>query len=558
MTRRRLPLLFLGLAFLLLGREGRACHQPAPPATPQDRPTPTTVTGDFQVWLAVNHNGLSSLFQPLKIDALTDYGAKKPPPEPVRELLPVVAYTGCFDDQVLEAAIRRLRANPQAPEQLAALLTDPALHSAEKAQAAYALGELGSAKAASALRKFLERERDPVARAFTARALALIRDPDGVLDAAGFVQNRSEPEGARCLVVLSLAGCGLQGARQALLSLSAKAAKEDSQLVRKCALTALGPSASPEEVKLLEQAADDRDPSVRVGAILGLSLAGGREEFLRKRLQEDRDSSCRSACALGMGVHPEPASGTALLGLLEKEADPYTAASVALALGRFGKPSVNPLGEATAHHRHCLAKYCAALGLGLTGAPEAEPFLVRMLGEHKVFGAASAGAAGLQLLGRISKPEPLIEALGNRQHAAIRQYAALALGRLRPAGAQDALLALLEDKSAEVRRTAAVALALWGDPAAAPRLEALLQDRDPSVRVCAALALDVLFQDRMERPLALAAIFKKDGEVGLRRGVDSWENSLALNRSFPSDYRVALSLWDVPNIPLPPGRPPFR
>lgn len=553
-----LPVLLLGLALLPLGREGRACHQPAPPATPSDRPTPTTTPGDFQVWMAVNRNGLSSLFRPLDLDTLTEYGAKKAPPEPVRELLPVVAYTGCFDDQVLEAAMRRLRANAQASEQLSALLADPSLHAAEKAQVAYALGELGAPRAATALRKLLAGEQDPVARAFAARALALVRDPDGILDAVVFVQNRSEPEAARCLVALSLAGCGLAPVRQALLSISGKPSKDESQVVRKCALTALGPGASAEELKLLEAAAEDRDPGVRVGALLGLALAGGRDAFLRQRMLEEKDASCRAACALGLGVRREPDSGKALLEQLAREADPYAAGSVALALGRFGKPSVHPLGEAAAHHRHCLAKYCAALGLGLTGVPEAEPFLVRMLGEQKVFGAASAGAAGLQLLGRISKPEPLLEALGNRQHAAIRQYAALALGRLKPAGGQAALLALLEDKSAEVRRTAAVALALWGDRAVAPRLEALLQDRDGSVRVCGALALDVLLQDDLDRPLALARVFKKEGDVGLKRAVDAWENSLALNRSFPPDYRIALSLWDIPQVPPrmvpPPGR----
>ncbi|GEM_PF-3063366 len=552
MRFRLLPAL-LASALILFGEGAQACHQPPPPMT-GDRSGPTLTPGDFQARWGVDRQGLEDLFRPVPKQELAEYEGGKAPPEPVEELLPLVAYSGHFDDQVLEAAMRHFRANAKAPESLAAILSDPKAPLPQKVQAAYVLGELGATKGVAALRKTLETEQDPTLKAFAARGLALIREPEGVKDAVGYAMERREGEAGRCLVILSLGGCPVPVAREALASLAVKPPKEESQLVRRCALAALGNGASAEDLILLESALADRDAQVRTGAVLGLGIAGGKGELLRRRLQgEEKDATCRAVCAMALGIRPEPASRTVLLQVLEKESDATVAGCAASALSRYGKDVVKPLGEATARHRHCLVKYHAALSLGRVGLPEAEPYLVELLSNQHVFGSAASGAAGLQLLGKISKPAPLLEALANPKHATVRQYAALAVGTLRVPGALSALQACLDDKALEVRRSAAVALAVYADKTTLPRLETLTQkDKDVTVRVCGALAQDILLQDDPRRMLALARLFKTETQFGSPRSPNAWEMSHALNRNLPPEYRLALALWDMPQVP--PGR----
>ena len=159
--------------------------------------------------------------------------------------------------------------------------------------------------------------------------------------------------------------------------------------------------------------------------------------------------------------------------------------------------------------------------------------------DSKQFDHITSSAAGLAILGCPEASKPILQALENRNHPIVREYAVVALAHLRQPGTLAKLLACMEDKAFEVRHAAALALAVYGDPKACPVLEKALADKHETVRTCAALAFDLLTDDE-SRPLTLGDQFKADPRNQTSRRVGALEVNRLLNRHFPANYNLPI------------------
>ncbi|MDP3277143.1 MAG: HEAT repeat domain-containing protein [Deltaproteobacteria bacterium] len=80
-----------------------------------------------------------------------------------------------------------------------------------------------------------------------------------------------------------------------------------------------------------------------------------------------------------------------------------------------------------------------------------------------------------------SAASPILGMLRDARDARTRWQAALMVGRMRPAGAREALIAALRDRDGTVRASAAEGLRSLGDSSAVPALRAALRDSDGTV-----------------------------------------------------------------------------
>jgi hypothetical protein len=100
--------------------------------------------------------------------------------------------------------------------------------------------------------------------------------------------------------------------------------------------------------------------------------------------------------------------------------------------------------------------------------------MLLLIGGSTIAGPSSLPAA---------EPDSAIEELSHSTDFRVRVNAALWLGRMRPAGAREALERALDDGHPTVRAAAAEALGLLGDPLAMTSLQRrLVVERSPSVR----------------------------------------------------------------------------
>jgi CubicO group peptidase (beta-lactamase class C family) len=133
--------------------------------------------------------------------------------------------------------------------------------------------------------------------------------------------------------------------------------------------------------------------------------------------------------------------------------------------------------------------------------------LVASLGHEDVY-LRGAAATALSRIGEAAVPA-LIQALGDGRPP-VRHSAAIALGRLGPAGrkAVPALTRALADSQETIRHAAAVALGGLGSAAleASPALTDLLSDREESVRRAATVALSQVDPGGRFRPRSLQAL----------------------------------------------------
>ena len=164
-----------------------------------------------------------------------------------------------------------------------------------------------------------------------------------------------------------------------------------------------------------------------------------------------------------------------LIHLLKHGPD-WWAKKAASALGKIGKPAVDPLVSAL-RYRNLQTEYGfgdrAMNALAEIGKPAAVPLIdvLRDLGPHDVIFAVEA-------LGRIGDDhavEPLIAKLHD-SWSDIRYKAAEALGMIGDARAVDPLITVLGDSDSDVRDKAAEALGMIGDARAVEPLVALLRN----------------------------------------------------------------------------------
>lgn len=544
-AQSRLGLLLLMLA-LPAGEVRAICgggppRQPPPGKTPPGYPVGTPdqryQVADYERWWGINRDEILLSLKTVE-DPLARYDRKGPPPDTVEALLALVGYEGDFCSIVKEIALRRLKRVPKVDEALVAVLEDSKRLAPERSWAAYASGDLKCRSAIPALTKGLK-EHDETLRGFCAMALGKMEDAQAYRAILPVALSAAESEDVRCIAVLSLARATTPEFRQGLAALAQSGVKGGVGLsVRRSAILALGVKTTSEEVALLAALASDKNPNVRSVAAMALGLSGKSPEVVAGLLG-DNDATVRCYAALALGLPGDGGSVPVLLQALEKDRDATVRGCAALALGRSRDPrAVQALAKACANRSYSFLANYAAIALGLSGSPEALGPLTEGL-KSKQFDHLSSCAAALAILGCPEAEKPVLEALENRNHPIVREYAAIALGHLKQPGSLARLLACMEDKAFEVRHATALALAIYGDRKSCPALDKALGDPHEAVRMTAALSFDLLTDDP-KRALTLGAQFKADPRNRTSRKVGPVELNRLFNQYTPENYRLPI------------------
>jgi HEAT repeat protein len=180
----------------------------------------------------------------------------------------------------------------------------------------------------------------------------------------------------------------------------------------------------------------------------------------------------------------------------------------------------------------------ALAGLGMLGAPEALPRVLKALREEPPEVRELAALAAAQIGGE----EAMREAL-HSDAPQVRFQAVAALAELTPEGVLHDVLPLLNDPDAEVRAQVIAALASLQAAHLAGHFAGALEDDSPLVR--------------LEAALALAALRDKRGEAELLRALDARERPLevpdalarlASERAREPLARQARSLFSPPHL----------
>jgi len=512
--------------------------------------------GNFSAWWEINRDEF--LLLPPTPDSLNTYedrSGKKPPPDTLEDLLPLIGYSDYFSTQVLDLAVRRMKRIPKVDEALSAILNDPRALAPKRAWAAYAMGELKSSKSIPTLLKALK-EKDRDIRAFSALALTRIADVEACRAILPLLDSKKEDEDLKCLALLGLAECQSPEVRKMMLRMAGEAEKispgrgrlsndlieKPGIHVRRAAILALGVKSSEAEISHLADLTEDKDQLVRCAALISLGIARKRTDILLSGLQNEPEALCRGHAAVALGIARTPGAIQPLITLLKKDRDPVVRACAALALGHFqSEEAVAPLAEARASRNDFLLSDYAAIGLGLSGKATALPPLLEGLASKRN-DMINASEMGLLLLKDPESLPALLKMLDYKQFMDVPQFALLAIGNLKKPESFETIQAKLDDKSWGTRVAASFALLLHGNAAkACPILEAhLATEKQPVTRNTIALAFDWLTQDE-KRKLTLGDGFKGDPRNQNGRKVSVTEITRELNRHFPKDFKLPIA-----------------
>ncbi|GAB1539354.1 hypothetical protein NUACC21_20200 [Scytonema sp. NUACC21] len=317
---------------------------------------------------------------------------------------------------------------------LLALLEDKS--SSVRANAAEALGKIGSEAAISSLIKLIEDPGSSV-RARAAYALGQIGSEEAIPSLIKLIEDPEIDVG-----YLSALGLGKIGSEAAISGLI-KLIEHSESDVRYSAVEGLAKIGSeaviPGLIKLIEHSESD----VRYSAIEGLAKIGLEAAIphLIKVIQEDPEIDVRAHAAQALG---QIGSQAAIPGLLKLIEDP----------------------EAN-------VRSCAALALGQIGSKTAIPGLLKLIEDSKSF-VRSRAADALGQLGSEATIAGLLKLIKDPKYS-VRARAALALGQIGSQAAIPGLLKLIEDPEAKVRSCAALALGQIGSKTAIPGLLKLIE-----------------------------------------------------------------------------------
>jgi HEAT repeat protein len=209
-----------------------------------------------------------------------------------------------------------------------------------------------------------------------------------------------------------------------------------------------------------------RRPTSRARAAHLLGLVGGPGATPRlAALLGDRDPEVRAVAARSLGRLGDPSAATPLARALARAGSlPHQV--VVPALVRIGPASRTALLVA-ADHPDPAVRARVVEALGLVGAMDAAPRLVRALGEDPAADVRLRAARALGRLGAPSAVGPLLAATGPDAPTALRVTAAQALGVLGARRAIPVLAGLVADPHHWVAHTAAAALVAVGPDGAA-------------------------------------------------------------------------------------------
>ncbi len=228
---------------------------------------------------------------------------------------------------------------------------------------------------------------------------------------------------------------------------------------RRAAAIALGYAAHGGQshvVERLGEALDDRDAPTRHFAAISLGRLGG--SGARAELEvafRDPDSDMRPWLAIGLALcerdhdHADPANSNLSANLAKRyagEANRDSRGAYLIALGLCGDDTaLETLAEATRSSNVAIAGY-AAVSLGLTGRPEAGPFLRDVLAQATAPTVLRQAAFGLGILGDRSSVPHLVELIRTTNNSLVAGYAALGVAFIGDADASGALLHLIEQQ----------------------------------------------------------------------------------------------------------------
>lgn len=205
-----------------------------------------------------------------------------------------------------------------------------------------------------------------------------------------------------------------------------------------------------------------RRPAVRARAAHLLGLVGGPGATARLVvLLADRDADVRAVAARSLGRLGDPSAASPLVRALTGTSAGVPHQAVVPALARIGPPARTAL-LAAADHPDPTVRARVVEALGLVGAVDAAPRLVRALESD---GAADVRLRAARALGRLGVPaavDPLLAATGGHEPTALRVTAAQGLGVLGARRAVPVLAGLVADPHHWVAHTAAAALVAVG------------------------------------------------------------------------------------------------
>lgn len=215
---------------------------------------------------------------------------------------------------------------------------------------------------------------------------------------------------------------------------------------------------------MLIDALRHKDRFVRETAITSLGgLLDDTGRMTRTRISETAlDSELLAKC--------KKDASRALKNIVRKNPRTAMRCLAAISLGRIGgRDNVKTLRFVLAEE-HGQLRACAALGLGLSGAREAQESLVSLLSDTSEIDACrAAGAIALGLIGDVdtSTRKRLQAMLSRGVSSTLRGYACQAIGLIGDAVAVPKLAAVAaEDRVLEVRLDASIGLSLIGNTAA--------------------------------------------------------------------------------------------
>jgi HEAT repeat protein len=359
-----------------------------------------------------------------------------------------------------------------------------------------AIKALGEIRDASAVRSLIAVLRDESCGCTAANALVKIGKPSVEPLIASL---KDESPIVKRNAVKALGGIGDPSAVKPLTA----ALKDEDLIVRGNAATALGQIKDARAVQTLIDALVDKSPIVRRNTATALGqIKDVRSVKPLIDAMKDKDAIVRAnaGAALGemdifclhlIGCYPDD-NVIALIRKLNHE-DLIVRLSSIKALGEIKdtiavEPLVTTLGD-----RSC--GYIAANALAKIGEPSVEPLCTALKDDCTV--ARRNAAMALGKIKDSSAVEPLIAALKD-EDLIVRRNAATALGQIQDARAVESLITALNDVSTIVRRNAAIALGQIKDANAVEPLIAALKDKDAIVRIKATTALGEIGRPAVE------------------------------------------------------------
>lgn len=376
-----------------------------------------------------------------------------------------------------------------------------------------------------------------------------------------------ETSGAAAAASGAPARAAAGGDRASLARVAAEAIRrtvDDAEpLVRETSVLALGAVASDADDARLAALATGPDESIRFAAVFALASRGGlaARNSLRERLLDPKETmAVRSAAALAIGASGDRDTIEDLRTIAANAAsnlDLRVSALIALGLLSDVPTPAAVLADGAAPDG---ARCAAAVALGKTGDPAAEPALVAALGAASA-DLRGAAATALGALGRAAGADKSrLGAARDRAAAAlartgasdvsvpVRGLASIALGEV---GGTEALpklrRAMVAEKggkkteSGDVRAAAALGLGLTREPVAGPLLRAILSARgteEEAVVAAAATGLGLLADpssigplvkalERDARPWVRAAAAESLGRLGATGAAGALEKAAA-------------------------------